>query len=601
MASHRDRQGVGVRVVESPRRSEGVIEAEAEAEAEVAAVVGRAMIGAAIQTLTKEGGTLTEEGVTLAKEEVRPEEEKERVKRESSRERHRSSHGKSRSVHHGSAEKSIEGRNNIDLSSPKEDSTPKKDSAPEEDSAHKEDLAPKEGSCEDPKDETHDIQAKSGRRSTKKSKTTAKPSKLLSFGDEMEEDDGSNIKLSIGETTTKRFREAPPPQTMMPAIGLEVLSNVNRSFGGGLALPSSGTKPSSTGRCLAALRIGAAQTRGYRPYMEDRHTIVTSFLPEATAADGVPRSYFGLFDGHNGARAAEMAAHRLHKILGDDRQFRNSGDSGADEQVVTGALKRSFLEVEREMLELFNSEGAGDGSTAVVVVRLGNALYSAHSGDSRAVLGLVGGRAVRLTEDHKPDRPDERARVEALGGSIEHNGMLAGGGTASQRPSEGARNEQIPRGPRFLGEVARPVNGLQKAARNEQIPRGPRFLGEVARPVNGLQKALAVSRSLGDRDFKSPVAVVEALPEVGRRELTPDAAFVIMASDGLWDVVSDEVAVETVQAELDNWQRRAPGMASTRASQAGVEKAAAEKLVADALALGSPDNITVIVILFPWE
>jgi len=365
----------------------------------------------------------------------------------------------------------------------------------------------------------------------------------------MEEDDGSNIKLSIGETTTKRFREAPPPQTMMPAIGLEVLSNVNRSFGGGLALPSSGTKPSSTGRCLAALRIGAAQTRGYRPYMEDRHTIVTSFLPEATAADGVPRSYFGLFDGHNGARAAEMAAHRLHKILGDDRQFRNSGDSGADEQVVTGALKRSFLEVEREMLELFNSEGAGDGSTAVVVVRLGNALYSAHSGDSRAVLGLVGGRAVRLTEDHKPDRPDERARVEALGGSIEHNGCWR----------------------------------------------------VVARPVNGLQKALAVSRSLGDRDFKSPVAVVEALPEVGRRELTPDAAFVIMASDGLWDVVSDEVAVETVQAELDNWQRRAPGMASTRASQAGVEKAAAEKLVADALALGSPDNITVIVILFPWE
>ena len=52
---------------------------------------------------------------------------------------------------------------------------------------------------------------------------------MLSFGDELEEDESSDLKLSIGETTTKRFKEAPPPPTMMPAIGLEVLSSVNRS------------------------------------------------------------------------------------------------------------------------------------------------------------------------------------------------------------------------------------------------------------------------------------------------------------------------------------------------------------------------------------
>ena len=55
-------------------------------------------------------------------------------------------------------------------------------------------------------------------------------------------------------------------------------------------------------------------------------------------------------------------------MCASDRQFRNAGESSADELVVLGALKRSFLEVEREMLESFNAEGAGDGSTALVVV-----------------------------------------------------------------------------------------------------------------------------------------------------------------------------------------------------------------------------------------
>lgn len=43
--------------------------------------------------------------------------------------------------------------------------------------------------------------------------------------------------------------------------------------------------------------------------------VVTSFLPNQAACDGLSRSFYGLFDGHNGARAAETAASRLHTLL----------------------------------------------------------------------------------------------------------------------------------------------------------------------------------------------------------------------------------------------------------------------------------------------
>ena len=50
------------------------------------------------------------------------------------------------------------------------------------------------------------------------------------------------------------------------------------------------------------------------------------------------------------------------------------------------------------------------GTTALVALRIGEVLYMAHAGDSCAVLASDG-KALRLTVDHKPDRPDECARV----------------------------------------------------------------------------------------------------------------------------------------------------------------------------------------------
>lgn len=71
------------------------------------------------------------------------------------------------------------------------------------------------------------------------------------------------------------------------------------------------------------------------------------------------------------------------------------------------------------------------GTTTVVAMMYRNVVICANSGDSRAVMfslinsGSVGGsqsvywKAVALSRDHKPDEPDEAARIKACNGRVE--------------------------------------------------------------------------------------------------------------------------------------------------------------------------------------
>ncbi|TYI85545.1 hypothetical protein E1A91_D04G003600v1 [Gossypium mustelinum] len=168
------------------------------------------------------------------------------------------------------------------------------------------------------------------------------------------------------------------------------------------------------------------------------------------------------------------------------------------------------------------------GSTAVVAVVGDGKVVVANCGDSRAVLSR-GGVAMPLSFDHKPDRPDELERVEAAGGRV--------------------------------------INW-----------NGYRVLG-----------VLATSRSIGDQYLK-PFVICK--PEVTVREVTNGDEFLILASDGLWDVVSNEVACRVVRRCLNGQIRSktADVLNQNRASEA------AAVLVELAMSRGSKDNISVIVV-----
>lgn len=120
----------------------------------------------------------------------------------------------------------------------------------------------------------------------------------------------------------------------------------------------------------------------------------------------------------------------------------------------------------------------------MTVVLAGNVLSVAWVGDSRAVLAQ-GGKAVRLTRDHKPTLPDEEKRIRDVGGKIDEDDS---------------------------GTVR--VNGI-----------------------------LACSRALGDPELKNP-NVVSPIPELKTVTLTPRHSMLVIGSDGVFDYWSDQALVD---------------------------------------------------------
>ncbi|KAL3844483.1 hypothetical protein ACJIZ3_001886 [Penstemon smallii] len=242
-------------------------------------------------------------------------------------------------------------------------------------------------------------------------------------------------------------------------------------------------------------------------------------------------SFFAVYDGHGGSKVAETCSERLHKCLEkhivEAREKKDDKDfdwvkvmvdcfSGIDELFEEAAERGGTTGREKMM-----------GSTAVVVLVGKEEVVVANCGDSRAVL-CRGGAALPLSTDHKPDRPDEKERVEAAGGNILN------------------------------------WNGWR------------------------VQGVLATSRSLGDHYLK-PFVICE--PEVTVLRRIESDSFLIVASDGLWDVVCNEIACEVVRKCLSGQvRRRGPSGGGS-----GVSEAAAT-LAELAIAKGSKDNISVIVV-----
>jgi len=218
-------------------------------------------------------------------------------------------------------------------------------------------------------------------------------------------------------------------------------------------------------------------------------------------------SLFAVFDGHGGQHAADFCVDRMAQSVAQDRDFPHNP---------ARALVSAFLRVDDEFVTAARSArpAVDDGTTAVVALVVGQTLYVANAGDSRAILVQRGGRVEPLSADHKPNRPDETLRIKAAGGSIYFNGVWR-------------------------------VSGV-----------------------------LAVSRAIGDRLLKP---YVTARPEVRTWSLTQDDATLILATDGVWDVLSNR------------------NVADIALTPGGTQRVA-ERIVSEALASGSADNVTALVV-----
>ncbi|RWV93402.1 hypothetical protein GW17_00044140 [Ensete ventricosum] len=278
------------------------------------------------------------------------------------------------------------------------------------------------------------------------------------------------------------------------------------------------------GARLPCLSHGAVSLIGRRRVMEDAVAVAPGFAGGGGVA---VFDFFGVYDGHGGARVAQACRERLHVVLAEE--VAATGGWPRAEGRWREVMMASFSRVDGEVEAAAQGEAERTvGSTAVVAVVGTKRIVVANCGDSRAVLSR-GGVAVPLSFDHKADRPDEMERVEAAGGRV--------------------------------------INW-----------DGYRVLG-----------VLATSRSIGDCYLK-PFVISE--PDVTVTERTEKDEFLILASDGLWDVVSNEAACKIARQCLNGRMARMfPDAVS------GCTAAEAAALLAElAISRGSEDNISVVVV-----
>ena len=206
-----------------------------------------------------------------------------------------------------------------------------------------------------------------------------------------------------------------------------------------------------------------------------------------------------------------------------------------------------IIEMDKHLLShsVLGRVARGAGTTSNVLYFTGSKLFVACSGDSRAVMGRAGAGdsvvAVELSQDHKPDLPQEKKRIEAAGGVVSN--------------------------------------------------AGPRGLPPSRVWVNG-RVGLAMSRSIGDGEAKDHGVVPD--PEIKLYELRPSSPgknngdrFVIVASDGIWEFITSQQACDIVK-DHDNASEAARVLVDTAADRWREEEGSYR------------DDITCIVAFLPF-
>ncbi|KAM7485035.1 hypothetical protein LguiA_001044 [Lonicera macranthoides] len=169
--------------------------------------------------------------------------------------------------------------------------------------------------------------------------------------------------------------------------------------------------------------------------------------------------------------------------------------------------KKSYLKtcsaIDQELEHHSGIDSFHSGTTALTIVRQGDLIVLANVGDSRAVLATTSDDgsliSVQLTIDLKPNLPQESERIKHSKGRV-----------FSSSDEPGVYRIWMPNG---------------------EALEGP---------------GLAISRAFGDYFVKDFGLISE--PEVTQRHLTSRDQFAILATDGVWDVLSNEEAIEIVSS-----------------------------------------------------
>lgn len=306
----------------------------------------------------------------------------------------------------------------------------------------------------------------------------------------------------------------------------------------------------------AHLDWASSEMQGWRPAMEDATCIVA-----ALSSPLENKALFAVFDGHGGAEVSAIASREFPQVLTacaanilkeeKDRDGVPSSPTVKKEGSVEQALHSTMLTMDALLrkgptgfdakagpLQIARALEAPEkqsnkfnlmGSTAIIVlVDCGDesplharprSVIVANCGDSRAIL-CRGGKAVELSEDHKPELPREEERIKKAGGHVA-----------------------------LIGPCHR-VDGW----------------------------GLNLSRALGDFHYKANDRLpaeqqkVIAVPEICTLDLTDEDEFMVLACDGVFELNSSQNVIDIVRKELQK------GSTPEKAAELLLDKSCSENL-----------------------
>ncbi|KAM9971682.1 hypothetical protein ACTFIW_011665 [Dictyostelium discoideum] len=297
--------------------------------------------------------------------------------------------------------------------------------------------------------------------------------------------------------------------------------------------------------------VSIGETKGGRPHMEDNHVILEYpyelyGLEKKKSVDSIAGAnsnnsnnncinvlssneqfFFGVFDGHNGKIAAEYSRINLpYEIFNSFIKINKVGNSANNnnnnvDDLCLEAIKQGYLNTDKYFLDYAESDNKKAGTTVATVILERERFIVSNAGDTEVVL-CSGGIAEPLSIIHTPKLDTERIRIESAGGSIIHYGTLR-------------------------------VNGL-----------------------------LSVSRSIGDKNLKE---FIIPNPDSHIHNINkPNDQFLMIATDGLWEVFNHQDVVNEVLKLLQDKTIQKDDISSI--------------IVEEAIKRNSKDNITLIIIFF---
>jgi serine/threonine protein phosphatase PrpC len=215
--------------------------------------------------------------------------------------------------------------------------------------------------------------------------------------------------------------------------------------------------------------------------------------------------YIAVYDGHGekGRVAADFVAREVDNFLTKNKSNFKKWNT---RETITDKFKSFFKDVQKKMSkELENFEQSG--SCAICCLTIDKNCYVINIGDSRCVLGgRMGSQlySIQMSTDHKPNDPEEEERIKKAKGEVSN-----------------CRDNNF----------------------------GPYRVYKQGESMPGL----AVSRSLGD--VAGHDVGCSEYPEVAMKIIEPSDEFVVLGSDGIWDMMGSAEIVAFIYEKLEEFDR----------------------------------------------